>query len=678
MTTTHERTVLLQIADRLARRFPARSSVAEKLSDWVEATDLGFDWEPEPNHHPRKGVAVAVWRDLQAKLAGAVARRGHGRPDALERNVRALAAHVGLNGDEALIFALAVRAARSGPLKSLCDDLTDDARLPVEDAVVHLTGLSATRVRKALLPSGRLMVTCLLSRERPPFHGLGIVPSDRLLAALEPPSRGLQDTLERLFAVPGPAEVAWEDFDHLGAARSFALRLLEGALRRREKGINILLHGAPGTGKTAFCKVLAARLGARLHAVGETDDDGDEPSRSERLQQLRLGQRLLADQGRSLILFDEMEDIFAPAMALFGFGRAGGSKVHLNRMLEGNPVPTLWTTNDISSCDPAFLRRITFTLELRTPSAPIRARVWQRLAGKHRVSLGGDLARDLAHSFAEAPALADGALRAAQIAGGGADEVRLAVTALARAVRGGHSPAPSGIADLPAFDLSMARADQDLHGLTERLVSIGPEARASMCLSGAPGTGKSAFARHLAERLGMPVLEKRASDLLDRYVGGSERNIADAFAEARDNEAFLIFDEADSLLGARSGAVQRWEISQVNEMLTWMEAHPLPFACTTNLPERLDPAALRRFSLRVTFLPLDAQQRAQGFRRFFGFEAPPDALEGFDLLTPGDFAVVARRARLLGIVEPAAILRELAREQAAKPDAPRPVGFRAA
>ena len=79
-----------------------------------------------------------------------------------------------------------------------------------------------------------------------------------------------------------------------------------------------------------------------------------------------------------------------------------------------------------------------------------------------------------------------------------------------------------------------------------------------------PGAGKTACARYLAQRMQMPVLERRASDLLDRYVGGSERNIAAAFAEARDTRAFLVFDEADSLLGARDGATQRWEISQVN------------------------------------------------------------------------------------------------------------------
>ena len=63
---------------------------------------------------------------------------------------------------------------------------------------------------------------------------------------------------------------------------------------------------------------------------------------------------------------------------------------------------------------------------------------------------------------------------------------------------------------------------------------------------------------------------------MSMWVGGTERNIADAFAEARDAEAFLVFDEADSLLADRRLAERHWEVSQVNEMLTWMESHPYP------------------------------------------------------------------------------------------------------
>ncbi|PKP68522.1 MAG: AAA family ATPase [Alphaproteobacteria bacterium HGW-Alphaproteobacteria-4] len=677
MTNRYEQRYLIDLANRLASRFPARSVVALELSNWTEQQDPGFPWEPDLDHFKRKGVPVAVWDELRTRIARQVAMTPRARPDALARNIAALAAHMGLGNDEEQIFALAVRAARSGPVKSLCSALTDEARLPVEDVVANLTGLSPARVRKALAHSGRLMVSGLLQFEKLPITGLGLFLSERLLVALEPPSRGLEDILGKIFAVVAPASVSWEDFDHLGPGRDFACRLLQGALKRREKGVNILLHGVPGTGKTEFCKVLAARLGANLRAVGEADDDGDEPSRFERLQQLRLGQRLLADQGNSIILFDEMEDLF-PGLdsGLFGLSlRRSGSKVHTNRLLEGNPVPTLWTTNDISICDPAFLRRITFTLELRTPPVSVRARVWQMLAKQHHMAMSRDICLELAHNMEDAPALANSAIRAARVARGSTDDVRLAAAALSRAVRGGHLPFSVPSAGL--FDPDLANADHNLSLIAKRFVACGPANTGGLCLSGPPGTGKSAFARYLAEQLQMPVLERRASDLLDRYVGGSERNIADAFAEARDTRAFLIFDEADSLLASRIETSHRWEISQVNEMLTWMESHPLPFACTTNLADQLDPATARRFSLRIGFLPLGIAQRQACFRRFFQAN-PPEGLCTLDQLTPGDFAVVAKRSTLLGITAPEAILAELRREQASKPNTGNPIGFRAA
>jgi hypothetical protein len=318
------------------------------------------------------------------------------------------------------------------------------------------------------------------------------------------------------------------------------------------------------------------------------------------------------------------------------------------------------------------LRRISFTLELRTPPVSVRSRIWEKLAEHHRIPMPKDLCLELANSMDDAPALADSALRAARITRGGADDVKFAAAAISRAVRGGHTPlsASSSV----RFEPELANADHDLALITERFVACGPANTGGLCLSGPPGTGKSAFARYLAERMQMPVLERRASDLLDRYVGGSERNIADAFAEARDTSAFLVFDEADSLLGARDGATHRWEISQVNEMLTWMENHPLPFACTTNLVEQLDPATARRFSLKIGFLPLSAQQREACFHRLFQSD-PPSGLWALDQLTPGDFVVVAKRSKLLGINHPEAILIELRREQASKPNTRNPIGF---
>jgi hypothetical protein len=191
--------------------------------------------------------------------------------------------------------------------------------------------------------------------------------------------------------------------------------------------------------------------------------------------------------------------------------------------------------------------------------------------------------------------------------------------------------------------------------------SPGADRAVSFLLSGPTGSGKSAWVRHLAERMGLQVVQKRASDILDAFVGSSERNIANAFAEARDANAFLVFDEVDSLLLARADAVRSWEVSQVNEMLTWMEQHALPFACTTNLPERLDRASLRRFVVKVRFDWLTSSQVRLAFRHFFGLTALP-VLEGLRTLTPADFALVRRRAAVVDAADPGELARLLAAE----------------
>jgi transitional endoplasmic reticulum ATPase len=151
----------------------------------------------------------------------------------------------------------------------------------------------------------------------------------------------------------------------------------------------------------------------------------------------------------------------------------------------------------------------------------------------------------------------------------------------------------------------------------------------------------------LAKELGFEVLTKRASDLLAPYVGSTEQNIARMFEEACDLGAFLVLDEADSLLRDRKSARYSWEVSFVNEMLTWMERHLLPFACTTNLVETLDAATSRRFTFKVKFDYLLPEQQRLACKQFFGRQLD-FSLEPHDAITVGDFEVVHRKAEALG------------------------------
>ena len=109
-------------------------------------------------------------------------------------------------------------------------------------------------------------------------------------------------------------------------------------------------------------------------------------------------------------------------------------------------------------------------------------------------------------------------------------------------------------------------------------------------------------------------------------------------------------------------------------MLTWMESHPLPFACTTNLVEKLDPASLRRFLVKARFGYLGPAQAASAFTRFFGLPAPA-ALARVEQLTPADFALVRRRAALLDEAPgPEGLIALLGAESAGR-DGGRRIGF---
>ena len=171
----------------------------------------------------------------------------------------------------------------------------------------------------------------------------------------------------------------------------------------------------------------------------------------------------------------------------------------------------------------------------------------------------------------------------------------------------------------------------------------------------------------------MKVLHKRASDLINPFVGMTEQNIAAAFAEAKRKKMLLVFDEADSFLRDRQHARHSWEITQVNEMLTQMESHPLPFVCTTNIMRDLDQASLRRFTFKVKYDYLTHRQTETAFRHFFNIE-PTVPLGGLTCLSPGDFAVVAKKARICGIDDPKELFHMLRQEQDVK-DAPKSVGF---
>ncbi len=462
-----------------------------------------------------------------------------------------------------------------------------------------------------------------------------------------------KDQTERRTAFVGEClESLWKakDFDFIQET-SLALKLFKRA--SLEKGCNILLYGEPGTGKTSFAAMLARHVGKKLYTVCETREDEDEEQASNRLKSLYRKQKILAKVTDACLLFDEAEDIFSPMYSK----RGRYNKVEMNRLLENNACPVIWTTNSIRAIDPAFVRRFTLAIHFEKPSLPLRQKMWKGYLTKNRLPATPKIAQTLAREFEVAPALIAGASRAARLVKGDISTVKKHLSLMTQALNGGYKK-PEEARKTESFCPALIHADMDLNALTEQLKGLG-RLNFSLCLYGASGTGKSAYARYLAEELGLDVLHRRASDLIGAFVGETEQNIAAAFAQAKEDKAMLIFDEADSFLRDRSMASHSWEISGVNEMLTWMESHPYPFICTTNLMDTLDPASLRRFSFKIKYDFLTPQQVVCAFMFFFHVMIDEKDVVGLNKLTPGDFALVKNKAEILGHAHDFYALKEM-------------------
>jgi DNA replication protein DnaC len=461
-----------------------------------------------------------------------------GSDDPLSDNLELLKWDLGLGEIELGILEIAARYTRVRPFEALCDRLTEGG---VPRALACLLGTSRRVVQEAIMPNGSLVrcgVIWVNTEERYIGGSSGYLEITEIIDFnLDRSFEHFDDLRQAILGAPQKANLGWEDFAHLGREGELLSRVLKGAIGRRTKGINILLYGPPGGGKTELCKTLAADLGLTLLSAGETDGSWNEKGRNARLSDLLLAQRMLRRRDNVALMFDEMEDL-----PVRPWQRDCRSKLFINRLLESNRTPVLWISNTINWIDPAVLRRMTLVVEIKVPGPHARVRLWTRMLRGCAVKVSEQDLASLARETETAPGILSGALTAAELADGGLDELEMAIRGVAKAVNHGRPLPPSRCAET-GFEPTLARSDHDLVRLTARLQSSSARAF-SLCLSGPSGTGKSAYARHLGAALGLACVQKRASDLLDKWVGESEKAIARAFEEAHDNEALLIFDEA--------------------------------------------------------------------------------------------------------------------------------------
>lgn len=417
-------------------------------------------------------------------------------------------------------------------------------------------------------------------------------------------------------AVSATPRLTISDFKYMESHVNLANMLIRNALHRHVSGINILLYGVPGTGKTQLALALAAACNAKLYEVSMQISSGAPCSSGERINALCAAQRVLAHSpGRSLILFDEVEDAVSSSPTQ-PFGRRSSgidlttSKAWTNAMLESNPVPVIWIANSVNDFEASWIRRFSLIIHINPPPRDVRKTIIDKALHEFPTS------HHFRDALAKVETVSPGLLSVA---------VKTLVTAGSLTEAAKNDSSLCCILDAPlrmfgARPLAMRRTpydDFDLNLLnpkgnavvTKVLRNLLQASEGRVLLSGPPGCGKTGFANFVATQQGIPLIRRTPSDLLSKWVGESEEKIAEMFRSAEKDKAVLLVDEFDGLLTNRDSLSAQWQVNIVNEFLARIEEFTGILFCCTNRLRILDPALMRRFLFRVEFdyLRLDQQ-----------------------------------------------------------------------
>lgn len=546
----------------------------------------------------------------------------------------------------AFVFCAQSDQSVSNLLRSLLDYTEQGLSLVVNTLAVALAA-DREDVKTALDPQGNLFGIGLLD-----YGDSGSDFCDNLCPGpiLSSSTMSVKLSLSKLLKdsfLPAPhPTLSLEHFPHVPMVGRVLLPYLKSAVTQKRKGVNILFYGPAGSGKTELTRILAMELGLTAYEVQFAERQEFRGERISRIMFWKVAGSVLSRNSNELLVLDEAEDIFNDMGTLFFSGRT--NKGEINRLLEENPVVTLWTANSIQHIDPAMLRRFSMVIEVKSPGLAYRREMINE-AFDHQLSKGTTERLALTENLSSAVirSISEIVRETGKTSETPSeDEIIEMADQMLKAQRMGrvvdnNTMLPELYA--PQFVNSELNLDHLLEGL--RTAGCG-----RLCIYGPPGTGKSAYAAYVARELGIPLMRKTGAELTSCYVGVTEKLIADAFETAQRDGALLLLDEVDSFLRDRQAARYSWEVTAVNEMLAQMERFGGYFIATTNLKDDLDPACLRRFDLKTKFdylRPEQALAMAQAYASKLGLPDNSSVLEHVtDLgnLTPGDFAAVSRQA----------------------------------
>ena len=421
---------------------------------------------------------------------------------------------------------------------------------------------------------------------------------------------------------------------------------------------NILLYGNSGSGKTEFAKTLAAQSGLKLFIFkNEMATNGDNNENT----LYRLNCLLSIQKSDSIIVVDEAENILQSKSSFFGMQFTSPKKGIVNKMLENSVNKVIWILNYTDGLDDSTLRRFTYSIKFgEMPKTMLQSIAYSKLKN---INVKGKLLNELVGLCGSYRVTGASITNMLKTVNSGVNENEEKIILDVKNMLEANSELLYGVSnvrkklqnsyELEALNTSIA--PNEIVEMVKNAVEYSRSAEIRtgirMLFYGLSGTGKTEFARYIAEILDKKLILKKASDVLGKYVGESERHIKEAFEEASTEDAILLFDEADSFFANRLGANHSWERTMVNEFLIQMDDFNGLLICTTNIKEFMDPAMQRRFHIMTEFKALNGNGIKTLLTKYFAScnfsQEDITALQNYNSVTPGDFNSLYGRIRFM-------------------------------
>ena len=341
------------------------------------------------------------------------------------------------------------------------------------------------------------------------------------------------------------------------------------ALKKPGPGL-LLFYGEPGTGKTELSKRIVLEAGKHPCFLN------NEYNHKRNFSTLCIASKLI-NPDHDVLIIDEAESLLNTS-SWSGDDTKVKQKSLMNQFLDDYPKKMILIVNNTYHICDSTLRRIHVLIGFKPLTCVQRKKIWNHVNATKPV-FSSEEQQQLSVDYPANPARIN---QVQEICGelSRAGEAPEIILSTARDMLGRSGELLCGKpyrkkGKNNSIDIDLLNVSVPANELLEKLgrwkdYHDGSGEGMNLLFYGIPGTGKTAFANYLVQELALPLVLKRASDLLDPYLGGTEQKLRAAFEEAKD--CALVIDEADSFLTDRSTATRSWERTQVNEFLTCMES----------------------------------------------------------------------------------------------------------